>query len=107
MAASPLQRKRLSTVARRQDVERTVTMLLLKQLAARLPHHWQTELKRIHFRRQIKTGSFSTDEPEYEILHSLINPGDWVIDVGANVGHYTKRFSELVGAHGERVSIFV
>ena len=79
-------------------------MPLLKQLAARLPHRWQTELKRIRLGRQINKGSFVTDEPEYQILHNLINPGDWVVDIGANVGHYTKRFSELVGAHGRVIA---
>lgn len=75
-------------------------MRLLKQIAARLPNQWQTELKRIHFWRQINKGTFVTNEPEYKILHNLITTRDWVIDIGANVGHYTKRFSELVGAHG-------
>ncbi len=79
-------------------------MLLLKQLAARLPHRWQTELKRIHFGRQINKGSFVTNEPEYKLLADLISPGDWVVDIGANVGHYTKRFCELVGANGRVVA---
>lgn len=82
----------------------TPTMSLLKNLAAQLPHRWQTELKRIHFRRQINRGSFVTDEPEFKILHNLINSRDWVIDIGANVGHYTKRFSELVGDHGRVIA---
>jgi len=79
-------------------------MTLLKQLAAHLPHRWQTELKRIYFARQINKGSFLTDEPEYKLLHNLIKPGDWVVDIGANVGHYTKRFSELVGAQGRVIA---
>lgn len=75
-------------------------MPLLKKIASQLPPQWQTEMKRIYFSRQIKRNSFVTDEPEYKILHDLISQGDWVVDVGANVGHYTKRFSELVGVHG-------
>jgi hypothetical protein len=44
---------------RRQETEKGITtMPLLKQIAARLPNRWQTELKRIHFRRQIKKGIF-------------------------------------------------
>ncbi|MEQ1635215.1 MAG: FkbM family methyltransferase [Methylococcales bacterium] len=77
---------------------------LLKRLAAQLPHHWQTELKRIYFRKQIRTGNFVTDELEYKILHEFIMPGDWVLDIGANIGHYTKRFSELVGAQGRVIA---
>lgn len=77
---------------------------LRKQFAAQLPHRMQADLKRIHFRRQIRKNIFVTDEPEYKILHDLISPGDWVVDIGANVGHYTKRFSELVGAHGRVIA---
>ena len=33
-----------------------------------------------------------------------LNAGDWAIDVGANIGHYTKRFSDLVGPKGRVVA---
>lgn len=79
-------------------------MILFKQLAAQLPERWQSELKRLHCGRQIRNGTFETDEPEYKILHQFINPGDWVIDIGANVGHYTRRFSELVGSAGRVIA---
>ena len=79
-------------------------MSIFKKLAARLPHRWKTELKRIHFARQIQRNIFKTDEPEYNILHKLISSGDWVVDVGANVGHYTKKFSELVGPSGRVIA---
>ena len=84
--------------------KRIKPMSILKQLVAHFPNRWQTELKRIHFGRQIRKGTFITDEPEYKILSQMINPGDWVIDIGANVGHYTKRFSELVGAPGRVIA---
>ena len=38
------------------------------------------------------------------MLPSLISAGDWVIDIGANVGHYTKRFSELAGREGRVIA---
>lgn len=79
-------------------------MTLFKRFAARLPDRWQNELKRIHYGRQIGKGTFETSEPEYKILAQLIRSGDWVIDIGANVGHYTKRFSELVGAQGRVIA---
>ena len=79
-------------------------MQIIKKLAAQLPHSWQTELKRIHFGRQIRKGRFVTNEPEYHQLDRFIRQGDWVIDIGANIGHYTKRFSELVGANGRVLS---
>ena len=75
-------------------------MSTLKRLAARLPHRWQAELKRIHFGRQIAKDRFNTSEAEFGLLPQLLKIGDWVIDVGANVGQYTKRFSDLVGPKG-------
>jgi len=79
-------------------------MLLLKQIAALLPNRLQIELKRIHCGRQIKKGTFLTDEPEYNMLHNVISPGDWVFDIGANVGYYTKRFSDIVGPCGRVIA---
>lgn len=79
-------------------------MAILKSIAAKLPGKWQTELKRIHFKRQIKNGTFSSPEPEYKILSEFVENGDWVIDVGANVGHYTQRLSKLVGPEGRVIA---
>jgi FkbM family methyltransferase len=73
---------------------------VLRQIAARLPRHWQTELKRIHFRRRIRRGTFISDEPEFSMLSRVVACGDWVVDIGANVGFYTKRLAELVGPEG-------
>ena len=67
-------------------------MNLIKYIVARFPNTWQSELRRIHYRRQIKNDTFITGEPEFKVLQDLIFPGDWVVDIGANVGYYTKRF---------------
>jgi len=80
-------------------------MFLVKKIVSKLPCRWQNEIKRLYFARQIKKNKFFTDEPEYNILHQLINQGDWVVDVGANVGHYTKRLSELVGPSGRVIAL--
>jgi FkbM family methyltransferase len=76
----------------------------LKRIAARLPATTQHEMKRVYFRRQIRRGSFVTDEKEFALLDRLLRPGDWALDIGANVGHYTKRMSELVGRHGRVIA---
>jgi FkbM family methyltransferase len=78
---------------------------LLKRLASGLPTSWQQELKRLQFRYEIRHGQFRTYEPEFLILGSLISAGDWVVDVGANVGHYTKTFSDLVGSEGRVIAL--
>jgi FkbM family methyltransferase len=78
---------------------------VLKRIAARLPQAWQHELRRRFFQYQIRRSVFSTDEKEYELLDRFLKPGDWAVDVGANVGHYTLRMSNLVGATGRVVAI--
>jgi FkbM family methyltransferase len=76
----------------------------LKSLAARLPHRWQQGLKRAYFAHRIRTGSFRAPEPEFDILPRLISEGDWALDLGANVGHYALRLSELVGVRGRVIA---
>lgn len=81
---------------------------LLKRLASRLPSRYQQELKRFHFARQIAKGIFTTAEEmdaEYARLHLWVGRGDWVLDLGANVGNYTARLSELVGPGGRVIAI--
>ena len=77
----------------------------LKGLVARLPESAQRQLKRLHYARQIRKGSFSAGEPEYDVLHRWVRPGDWALDIGANIGHYTLRLSELVGPAGRVISV--
>jgi len=77
----------------------------LKMLANRLPPHTLHKLRRAYFEHSIQNGRFSADEPEYNILDQLVSPGSWVIDVGANVGHYTHKLSELVGPSGRVIAL--
>lgn len=80
-------------------------MVFLKKLIAQLPNQWEAEMKRVHFRRQIKKNRFLTTEPEYLQLDKFVRLGDWVIDIGANIGHYTKRLSDLVGIDGRVIAV--
>lgn len=73
---------------------------VLKSIAGHLPKSWQNELKRRQFAREIKFGRFFTDEIEYRMLTDWVSAGDWVLDIGANIGHYTAKLSELVGSTG-------
>ena len=77
-----------------------MTAFWLKRLSSALPLRAQQELKRFHFAHQIRSGRFQTSEPEYARLGEWVTAGGWVIDVGANVGHYTARLSQLVGPTG-------
>jgi FkbM family methyltransferase len=80
-------------------------MPLLKRVAARLPAGAQHELRRIFFRSQIRRRSFFTDEREYALLDRFLRPGDWALDIGANVGHYTLRMAQLVGPTGRVIAV--
>ena len=39
------------------------------------------------------------------MLDQLISTGEWAIDIGANVGQYTKRLSDLVGQRGRVLAV--
>lgn len=77
---------------------------ILKRLASMLPLSTLLELKRIHYSRQIKSSNFGADEKEYDLLSTWLTEGDWVIDVGANIGQYTKKMSDLVGDNGRVIA---
>ena len=77
-----------------------VVIRILKRLSSKLPIRWQQGLKKIYFRAQIRKGTFATDEKEYFLLENWIQEGDWVLDVGANIGHYSYKLSEIVGDSG-------
>lgn len=73
---------------------------VLKRIAASMPRHWQLALKRWHYGRLLRSGRFLPDEPEYELLPFLVAKGEFVLDIGANIGHYTAILSTLVGNEG-------
>jgi FkbM family methyltransferase len=73
---------------------------MFRKLASMLPSSLQEELRRIRFLLRARSGAFSPNEPEADILARLVAPGDWVLDIGANVGQYTLLLSRLVGPSG-------
>ncbi len=78
---------------------------ILKSVAVRLPHSWQVALRRVHYRRQIRRGRFRLDGNEEAVVETLVRPGDWVLDVGANVGQYAVIFSRIVGPTGRVIAL--
>jgi len=78
--------------------------MLFKRLASHLPFAARQRLRAAKYRLEFAAGRFQSDEPEFQRLSELVHPGDWVLDVGANVGQYTLRFSELVGPHGRVIA---
>lgn len=82
------------------EVEIVGVFCVIKWLAAKLPRSIQQELKRGLFRWHIWNGTFVTGEAEFNRLQDWVKEGDWVVDVGANVGHYTLRLANIVGNEG-------
>jgi FkbM family methyltransferase len=79
-------------------------MRALKRIASALPAPVRDDLKRWHFRRQMKAGTFIADEPEIKAMSRLVHSGDVVIDVGANVGAYALHMAKCVGPSGRVIA---
>ena len=61
-------------------------------------------LKKRHYARVLRT--FTLDrEPDLQIVRHLVEPGDRVIDLGANIGIYAKALADLVGPEGRVYSV--
>lgn len=77
---------------------------MLKEIASKFPLGMQQKMKKWYFGRKIKKGVFCSDEPEFLMLEKWVQSGDVVIDIGANVGHYTIKLSQLVGDKGRIIA---
>jgi len=72
----------------------------VKAIARRaLPSFVQRQLRAYYLTRKV-LGNGEYLEPEMAVLHSLVSVGQVVVDIGANVGFYTRLLSELVGPSG-------
>jgi len=69
-----------------------------------LPETTLQSIKKFHYARILRSFS-ENNEKDFKVIRHLVNPGDWVIDIGANVGVYTKYLSELVNTSGRVYSI--
>ncbi len=77
----------------------------LKHVCTRLaPPAAVRAIKYLYYPLKISRVGLNT-EPEMAIVASLVGPGDTVVDIGANIGTYTKVLSRLVGPKGRVFSL--
>ena len=69
-----------------------------------LPENTLQLIKKVYYPYILRSIS-ENDEVDLKVVRHLVNPGDYVVDIGANIGIYTKFLSELVGSHGRVYSI--
>ncbi len=78
---------------------------MLKRLASHLPPTIQNEARRWKIWLDMKRDRFTPSEPEFELLTRWVHPGDWALDIGANVGYYSMRLAKLVGPDGRVIAL--
>jgi FkbM family methyltransferase len=77
----------------------------LKQIALNyLPEPLLKSVRALHYSNSLKKYSLES-EPDLLGCRELIKPGDTVLDVGANIGVYTRFCSEFVGPTGQVFSL--
>lgn len=77
---------------------------MFRSIVYRLPVRLQRYSKACFYHYQIDRVKFLSPEFEFGCLDAWVKAGDWVLDIGANVGHYTLRLSELVGSSGRVIA---
>ena len=73
----------------------------LRQLALNyLPESTLRFVRSVHYQYQLKHYP-TAREPDLQGCKALLHPGDTVLDIGANIGVYTRFCSEFVGPTGQ------
>lgn len=75
-----------------------------KFLKSSLPGSLVHSIQKVRYARTIR-GVTENSEPDMKVIKRLLRSGDYVVDLGANLGFYTKFLSERVGGEGRVFSI--
>jgi len=79
--------------------------MTMKRLAlAYLPDRLLKIARSYHYRNSLRHYDVNT-EPDLRACQSILKPGDTVLDIGANIGVYTRFCSEFVGPSGRVISL--
>jgi FkbM family methyltransferase len=77
---------------------------IAKKVLHRLPEPVFQAIRRCYYVRALRSAG-EAGEADLEVIRYLIKSGDCVVDVGANIGVYTKHLSYLVGESGRVYAI--
>lgn len=69
-----------------------------------LPDSWVRTIRHVHYLRALRR-SYDQQEPDLIVAKALAGSGTCALDVGANIGVYTKALAEAVGPHGLVMSV--
>lgn len=83
---------------------KTIKYLLVRIIKGSLPEPLFLFIKKQYYKLNSKL-FLPANEPELNILKYLVEDGNYVIDIGANIGVYTKNLSELVGKSGKVIAM--
>jgi FkbM family methyltransferase len=75
-------------------------VILGRALTAVLPERTLHRMRKAYYAYLLSHAPDSWQEKESAVVRHLVRPGDWVIDVGASIGGYTRFLSDLVGSSG-------
>jgi FkbM family methyltransferase len=79
--------------------------MTIKQMALTyLPGSWLRLARTSHYRNSLRKYDINS-EPDLYGCRSILRQGDTVLDVGANIGVYTRFCSEFVGLSGRVISL--
>ena len=78
---------------------------VLKRTVERLPTSLEDLIRDGYHRHLVRTGRFLSEEPDLHLLLAVLRPGDWVIDIGANIGHYTIPLAQATGPSGRVIAV--
>ena len=82
----------------------SVYSFLRNHALTHLPEPMLRPLKAWHYRRVLRSFS-DAEEPDLIVVRQLVQPASVALDLGANIGVYTKVLSELVGQDGKVISV--
>jgi len=82
----------------------SIKSFVAAHLLNKLPAGLSQSIRKMHYVRLLRHHA-EAQIPEFAVIRVLVRPGDCVVDVGANLGVFTKYLSALVGEPGRVCSI--